>query len=118
VITVGWILVAGGIAIVTYGLVRIGLGLPRPADRRRRPPENMAADPIGSLWRGGGLSDYAWRAGIVISLGLLVVGKESNNLALTIAALSSAWVLLILQALLQRSRRRKLDSLMRQRRSR
>jgi hypothetical protein len=111
VITVGWILVAGGIAVVTYGVVSIGWS--RSAGSGRR----SLVRSFRRLVAGGGLSDYAWRAGILVALGLLVVGKESGNFALTIAALSGACALLILQALLQRLRRRKLESLMRQRRS-
>jgi hypothetical protein len=117
VIAVGWVLVAGGIAFMTYGVVSIGLGWPRPAGRRCRSLKNTRAGPLGGLLWGGGLSDYAWRAGILIAIGLLIVGKESGNFALTVAALCSALALLILQALLQRLRRRKLESLMRQRRS-
>jgi type VI protein secretion system component VasK len=77
----------------------------------------MKVGPLGSLLGRGRLADYAWRAGILIAIGLLVIAKDSRNFALTIAAFCSVWMLVILQALQQRLRRRKLESLMRQRRS-
>jgi hypothetical protein len=116
VLVVGWILVAGGVASLTYTAIRFRFGPPTPADRRGRLRENTR---VGCLWSvvwGWRPLDHAWLGVTLLGIGLGVIGLDSRHHALGLGALCATWALLILKSVLDGRRQRKVEALLRQRR--
>lgn len=111
----GWIFVGAGLWHVVYSLARTGFGRAKPTGTSARSPEDAA---LGSILRGERTLDNGWLAGTLIGIGLVFVGHESRNDVLTDAALYSTTALQVLNWVLAARRRRKLQALLRDRRSR